>query len=95
MLAGMALMEMANANDFSRNLGNRITKGLAIKVAQCQKGIKLPMGTWLPRWVDFSGHPKNGGQYVLNKHATTIQRIVNEYLHIVILLIEVTAAGYK
>jgi DNA invertase Pin-like site-specific DNA recombinase len=80
MVAGMALMEMANANDYSKSLGQRITKGFSIKLADCQKGIKLSIGSWLPHWLDYVGNPKGGGEFIPNKHATTIQRIVSEYL---------------
>ena len=80
MMAGMALMELANANDYSRNLGNRITKSFDIRLAQCQQGAKMQLGTWQPRWITFTGEHKQSGTFKVNEHAATLQRMVSEYL---------------
>ncbi len=80
MLAGMALMELATANEYSRGMGERIGKAVAIRLNECAKGAKMNLGSWQPRWIDFVGDPKQPGEFKLNEHAETIQRMVREYL---------------
>ncbi len=80
MLAGMALMELANANEYSRNMGQRIGRAVTLRLAECSKGAKMNLGSWQPRWIDFIGDPKKPGDFKLNDHAETIQRMVREYL---------------
>ena len=75
-----AVMAMAMANDYSKSLGNRITKSFDIRLAQCQQGDKYNLGSWKPYWVDFIGEHKKAGEFGLNKHAATITRIVREYI---------------
>jgi DNA invertase Pin-like site-specific DNA recombinase len=80
MMLNYAVMAMAMANDYSKSLGNRITKSFDIRLAQCQKGHKMNLGSWKPYWIDFIGEEKQPGSFKLNDHAETIERIVTEYL---------------
>ena len=80
MLAAMALMEMASANDYSANLSNRVCRANAIRLANASKGKTVSLGGWVPRWLTFNGVKGQEGTYTLNSHADTIRRIVNEYL---------------
>jgi Recombinase/Resolvase, N terminal domain len=80
MLAAMALIELANANKYSQELGNKITKSFNIRLALCQQGMKMNLGSWTPRWIDFIGDSTKPGQFKLNDHAKTIERICLEYL---------------
>ena len=80
MLAGMALMELAAANDYSAGMSQRISKAFDIRLAQCQQGLKMNMGGWTPKWFDFVGEHKNAGEYKPNKHFQTIQRVCREYI---------------
>ncbi len=80
MLAGMALIEMANANEYSSGMANRIGKAFSLRLAQCAKGKKMNLGNWQPGWVDFKGERGQEGEFSLNAHAATIRRIVAEYV---------------
>ncbi len=80
MMLNYAVMGMAMANDYSKSLGDRITRSVDIRLAKCSQGLKMDLGPWNPRWVDFSGEHKQPGSFALNKHAATIQRMVREYL---------------
>lgn len=80
MLAGMALMEMANANEYSSGMSARIGKAFSLRLAEAAKGQKVNLGSWQPRWVDFVGSKGQPGAFKLNDHASTMQRIVREYL---------------
>lgn len=80
MLAGMALIEMANANDYSAGMANRVSKAASLRLAECAKGRKMNLGSWQPRWVDFNGARGEAGTFTLNAHADTARRIVNEYI---------------
>ena len=80
MLAGMALIEMANANDYSAGMSNRINKAFSLRLAECAKGKAMNLGGWQPRWVDFSGSKGQAGKFSLNAHAVTIRRVVAEYI---------------
>ncbi|HOD64922.1 MAG TPA: recombinase family protein [Smithellaceae bacterium] len=80
MLAGMALIEMASANEYSSGLSQRVKKAVGIRVAAASSGKKLPLGPWRPAWVDYVGDKRGGGEFRLNDHADTLRRIVREYL---------------
>ena len=80
MLAGMALMELANANEYSRGMGKRIANAFDIRISLCKQGQKMNLGGWVPKWFDFIGEAKKAGEYRSNKHFRTIQRICNEYI---------------
>jgi len=80
MLAGMALIEMANANDYSSGMSNRINKAFSLRLAECAKGKAMNLGGWQPRWVDFHGSKGHAGEFSLNAHAVTIRRIAVEYI---------------
>jgi hypothetical protein len=80
MLAGMALIEMANANDYSSGMSNRINKAFSLRLAECAKGKAMNLGGWQPRWVDFRGSKGHAGEFSLNAHADTIRRIATEYI---------------
>jgi DNA invertase Pin-like site-specific DNA recombinase len=80
MLAGMALMELANANEYSAGMSKRIGEAFSIRIAEAAKGQKVNLGSWQPRWVDFVGSKGQPGAFKLNGHAATMQRIVREYL---------------
>jgi DNA invertase Pin-like site-specific DNA recombinase len=80
MMAGMALMEMAQANDYSANLSNRVTKANVMRIANASKGKSINLGGWVPRWLEFSETKGQEGAYTLNAHADTVRRIVNDYL---------------
>lgn len=80
MLAGMALMEMASANDYSANLSNRVCRANTLRLADAAKGKTISLGGWVPRWLTFNGSKGQEGTYTLNSHADTVRRIVNEYL---------------
>lgn len=80
MLAGMALIEMANANEYSSGMSNRINKAFSLRLAECAKGKKMNLGGWQPKWVDFHGSKGHAGEFSLNAHAATIRRIVMEYI---------------
>jgi hypothetical protein len=80
MLAGMALIEMANANDYSAGMANRVTKAFSLRLAECAKGKAMNLGGWQPRWVDFHGSKGHAGEFSLNAHANTIRRIAMEYI---------------
>jgi hypothetical protein len=80
MLAGMALMELANANEYSRGMGKRIANAFDIRISLCKQGQKMNLGGWVPKWFDFIGEAKKAGEYRPNKHFPTIQRICNEYI---------------
>ena len=80
MLAGMALIEMANANDYSSGMSNRINKAFSLRLAECAKGKAMNLGGWQPRWVDFHGDRGHAGEFSLNAHANTIRRIATEYI---------------
>jgi hypothetical protein len=78
MMAGMALIEMANANDYSAGMSSRISKAFSLRLAECVKGKKMNLGAWQPRWVDFHGGKGQAGEFSLNAHADTVRRIVAE-----------------
>lgn len=80
MLAGMALIEMASANEYSANLSNRVRKAHGLRIAAAAAGKALPLGAWQPAWVDYIGEKGQPGAFKLNAHADTIRRIVREYL---------------
>ena len=80
MLLQYAVMGMAMANDYSHSMGERIGRAFRMRLAECSKGSKMNLGSWRPRWIDFIGEPKQPGQFKLNGHAETIQRMVREYL---------------
>jgi DNA invertase Pin-like site-specific DNA recombinase len=80
MLAGMALIEMANANEYSSGMSSRINKAFSLRLAECGKGRKMNLGGWQPRWVDFNGDKGESGEFTLNAHADTLRRIVGEYI---------------
>jgi len=80
MLAGMALIEMASANEYSSNLSNRIRKAHSLRIAAAAAGKALPLGSWQPVWVDYIGEKGQAGEFRLNHHADTLRRIVREYL---------------
>jgi DNA invertase Pin-like site-specific DNA recombinase len=80
MLAGMALIEMANANEYSSGMANRITKAFSMRIAEAAKGKRMNFGGWQPRWVDFNGDKGQAGEFSLNGHAATVRRIVGEYI---------------
>ena len=80
MLAGMALMELANANEYSSGMSKRIGEAFSLRLAEAAKGQKVNLGSWQPRWVDFIGSKGQPGEFRLNEHAATMQRIVREYL---------------
>ena len=80
MLLQYAVMGMAMANDYSHSMGERIGRAVTLRLAECSKGAKMALGSWQPRWIDFIGEPKQPGQFKLNGHAETIQRMVREYL---------------
>lgn len=80
MLAGMALIEMANANDYSAGMSSRINKAFSLRLAECVKGKAMNLGGWQPRWVDFHGDKGHAGEFSLNAHAATIRRIATEYI---------------
>jgi DNA invertase Pin-like site-specific DNA recombinase len=80
MLAGMALIEMANANEYSSGMSSRINKAFSLRLAECAKGQKMNLGGWQPRWVDFNGNKGESGEFTLNAHADTVRRIVGEYI---------------
>lgn len=80
MLAGMALMELANANQYSDGMSERIGRAFALRLAEAKAGQKVNLGGWQPRWVDFVGSKGQPGEFRLNEHASTMQRIVREYL---------------
>jgi hypothetical protein len=80
MLAGMALIEMANANEYSSGMSNRINKAFSLRLAECAKGKAMNLGGWQPRWVDFHGSKGHAGEFSLNAHANTIRRIATEYI---------------
>src|SRR5437773_9000962 len=76
MLLQYAVMAMAMANDYSHSMGERIGRAIRMRLSECSKGAKMNLGTWQPRWIDFIGEPKQPGQFKLNDHAETIQRMV-------------------
>lgn len=80
MTLNYAVMAMAMANDYSKSLGDRITRSVDIRLSKCQQGLKMDLGPWNPRWVDFVGEHKQPGEFRLNAHAESIRRIVREYL---------------
>jgi hypothetical protein len=80
MLAGMALIEMANANEYSSGMAKRVGKAISLRLAECSKGRKMNLGPWKPLWLDFSGKKGESGTYTLNAHAETVRRIVSEYI---------------
>ena len=80
MLAGMALIEMASANEYSSGLSQRVKKAIGIKIAAAASGKKLALGAWCPAWVDFIGSRGQPGEFKLNAHAETIRRMVREYV---------------
>lgn len=80
MTLNYAVMAMAMANDYSKSLGDRITRSVDIRLSKCQQGLKMDLGPWNPRWVDFVGEHKQPGEFRLNAHAETIRRMVREYL---------------
>jgi DNA invertase Pin-like site-specific DNA recombinase len=80
MLAGMALMEMANANEYSSGMSSRINKAFSLRLAECAKGKAMNLGGWQPRWVDFHGSKGQAGRFSLNAHADTVRRIAAEYI---------------
>jgi hypothetical protein len=80
MLAGMALIEMANANDYSSGMANRISRAFSLRLAEYAKGKKMNLGGWQPRWIDFNGERGHDGEFTFNAHAETVRRIVDEYL---------------
>ena len=71
---------IAFANEYGRNLSHNIVQSVDIKLAKAQQGQKLQLGSWMPRWVDFIGKPREAGEFKLNAHAKTITRIATEYL---------------
>lgn len=79
-IANQALMEMAQANEYSRNLSNRIGKAFIIKRNDIAKGLKVNTGPWCPYWLDWKGDTGKEGVYSPNKHADTVKRLVDEYL---------------
>ena len=79
MLAGMALIEMANANDYSAGMANRVCKAFSLRLAEAAKGKAMNLGNWRPRWVSFHGNKGQPGEFTLNAHADTVRRIVREY----------------
>ena len=80
MLAGMALIEMANANEYSSGMSKRINKAFSLRLAECAKGKAMNLGGWQPRWVDFHGAKGHAGGFSLNAHADTLRRIATEYI---------------
>ncbi len=80
MLAGMALIEMAQANEYSAGMSNRIGKAFSLRLTECAKGKAMNLGGWQPRWVTFTGKKGEAGTLTLNAHATTVQRAVTEYI---------------
>ncbi len=80
MLAGMALIEMANANEYSAGMSNRVGKAVSLRLAEAAKGKKMNLGAWQPKWVDFHGEKGQAGAFRLNEHAATIRRMVTEYI---------------
>ena len=81
MMAGMALIEMANANEYSSGMASRVSKAFAIRIAEASKGKKMCLGSWTPRWIDFTGSKKGEeGKFSLNAKAETVRRVVNEYI---------------
>jgi DNA invertase Pin-like site-specific DNA recombinase len=74
-LAAAALMELATANDYSRNMGGRIAKAFTSTLAKCQAGEKIKLGPWQPRWIEFKG-----GVFSFNEHGDTMKRIISEYI---------------
>jgi hypothetical protein len=81
MLAGMALLELANANEYSAGMSKRIGKAFSLRLQQAATGQKLNLGGWQPKWVDFHGKKGQSGTFTLNAHSITIKRIVSEYLN--------------
>ena len=80
MLAGMALMELANGNEYSRGLSERIGKAFKIKLADAASGKKVHLGSWQPRWIDFHGKKGEEGTFTFNDYAKTVRRIVLDYI---------------
>lgn len=80
MLAGMALIEMANANEYSSGMSKRISRAHSIRIAECAKGKKMNLGPWQPGWITWEGKKGEAGRITLNEHAATVQRVVREYV---------------
>ena len=80
MLASMALMEMAMANDYSANLSNRISKAFKIRLDDCSTGLKMNLGAWQPAWIDFNGKKGHPGTFTLNSKAVIVKEIVFRYI---------------
>ena len=61
-------------------MSKRIGEAFSLRLAEAAKGLKVNLGSWQPRWVDFIGSKGQPGAFKLNEHASTMQRIVREYL---------------
>ncbi len=80
MLASMALLEMAMANDYSANLSNRISKAFKIRYEDCNAGLKMNLGAWQPAWIDFHGKKGHPGTLTHNSKAAIVKEIVSRYI---------------
>ena len=79
-LAGMALLEMSAANEYSATLSYRVRRAHGLRLAAAAKGGIYAMGSWAPAWVKFIGKKGEPGVYEFNEHADTVRRVVREYL---------------
>ena len=81
MLAGMALIEMANANEYScRHVQPHQSRHSPCGWPNAPRARQMNLGGWQPRWVDFHGSKGQAGEFTLNAHADTVRRIVREYI---------------
>lgn len=75
-----AVMAMAMANEYSKSLGERVSRSVDIRIQQAKAGTAINFGPWIPRWIDFK--ETNGkGTFAFNRHADTIKRICNDYIN--------------
>jgi DNA invertase Pin-like site-specific DNA recombinase len=75
-----AISAMASANNYSKTLAKRISKGIDIKLQKAKAGKIVNITGMIPRWIKFVGEKGQEGKFIETDHAATVRRIVKEYL---------------
>jgi len=79
MTLNYAVMAMAMASDYSKSLGDRVTRSVNIRLNFAKHGTKVDFGPWNPAWIDFVEETKGTGRFEFNASAETVKRICREY----------------
>jgi hypothetical protein len=71
------MFEFHRANQESKRKSELIKGSFKKKLMLAEQGHAVDLGVHMPSWVDFSGSPRQPGEYKLNDFAKVIRRVVD------------------